>query len=61
VPFKGKLSDSARAIKQRTQAALRNKEAIAVERAKDSDRAARYQLKKRLKKDPEYIKASLMQ
>jgi hypothetical protein len=61
VPFKGKLSDSARAIEQRTRAALRDEEATAVERAKDSDRAARYQLKKRLEKDPEYVKASLMQ
>jgi hypothetical protein len=61
VPFKGKLSNSTRAIEQRTRAALRNKEATAVERAKDSDRATRYQLKKRLKKDPKYIKASLIQ
>jgi hypothetical protein len=58
MPFKGKLSNTARAVKQRTQAALRDSEHKALEIAKDSDRAAKYQLKKKLLKDPKYVKAS---
>jgi hypothetical protein len=58
MPFKGKLSNTARAVEQRTRAALRDSEHKALEMAKDSDRAAKYQLKKKLLKDPEYVKAS---
>jgi hypothetical protein len=42
VPYKGPLSSSARAVMQRTQAAMQNEEEKAVESAKAADQAAKY-------------------
>lgn len=58
-PFKGNLSDSTRAIAQRERAAQKDAEALALSKAKDGDRAAKHQLKKRLKKDSAYISAPM--
>lgn len=54
VPFKGQLSNSVWAVTQRSRAALRNEEEEALERARTADRSAKYQLKKKLQKHPDY-------
>ncbi|KAI0573131.1 hypothetical protein TUN199_10205 [Pyrenophora tritici-repentis] len=48
VPYKGVLSDSARAVAQRDKAKLQDEEQEALKAAGGSDRAARYQLRKKL-------------
>ena len=58
VPFKGQLSNSARAITQRTWASMRDEEEQAIESAGTADRSAKYQLKKKLSKDGAYQSAS---
>jgi len=57
VPHKGSLSNSTRAIAHRDRSALLNAEGKALEAARAADRAARYNLKKRLKKTEAYNKA----
>jgi hypothetical protein len=55
VPFKGQLSYGSRAIAQRDRVALLSQEGKVLEAAKSSDRAAKYQLIKRLEgKDEKY-------
>lgn len=58
VPFRGNLSDSARAAAQRERAAMRDAEESDLAKAKAGDRAAKYQLRKRLGEDAEYKQAS---
>ncbi|KAG9187930.1 hypothetical protein G6011_01853 [Alternaria panax] len=54
VPFKGALSSSSRAVAQRDRAALLDAETKALESASGADRAARYQLKKKIKSSDKY-------
>lgn len=58
VPFRGNLSDSARAAAQRERAAMRDAEESDLAKAKAGDRAAKYQLKKRLRGQDKYRLAS---
>lgn len=58
VPYKGPLSNSDRAIAQRTRAATRSEEEDALHQAKAGDRSAKYQAKKRLEKDEKYCSAT---
>lgn len=58
VPYKGKLSMSSRAIAQRDRAASATKEEKALENAGAADRAAKYNLKKKLSDDKAYQSAS---
>lgn len=58
MPFKGELSTTARAMHQRDRAASRTEEEQAVENAKAADRAAKYQLKSKFKKNAENNKLS---
>lgn len=54
MPYKGRLSESDRAVAQRDKARLRNEEQQALHAAGNADRAAKHQAKKKLKRQKSY-------